>query len=187
MKTTDDTHPIESRVSILENAVTEIRDDLRQMSSDQKLRASDLDQKIDKIIASNSAQNQWSWSTISAIAVIVGMICTACVAYVNMRIAPIEGAQNTAISERATLSANLLRMEDDRRRDNDKMDERLQREMRQINETVIKGLEGQRDQLALEVKRIDDVTERDDRRREDERHELMEYRALIANKVLGGK
>lgn len=187
MKPTESIQPIESRVSILEIAVTDIRDELRQMSADQKSRASDLDQKIDKIIASNSEKNQWSWPTISAIAVIVGMICTACVAYVNMRIAPIEGSQNTAISERAGLAANLLRMEDDRRRDNDKMDERLQREMRQLNETVVKGLEGQRDQLSLEVKRIDDVTERDDRRREDERHELMEYRALIANKVLGGK
>lgn len=128
---------------------------------------------------------RWSFSAISTIALIIGMICAACAAYVSMRIAPIEAAQNTSTAERASLGSNLNRMEEDRHRDNSELDDRLQREMRLVSDIVKAQGDSTKEVLIRDEKRLDDVIGRVDRLHESDRRELSTYREMMAKKVVG--
>lgn len=119
---------------------------------------------------------RFSWTAFGTVLVGVGMICTACAAYVNMQVAPLDGTLKMAEAERSGIRIDIQRIEADRHRDQLELDDRLQREMRLVSDIVRASGDTTKEILLRDEKRIDDVTYRFDKMRDDERQELMMFR-----------
>lgn len=144
---------------------------------------------LKKITERQQGEGKWNWQTFGAIAgvIIAGvvMIGTASIAFINVRVAPIESAVAASAAERASLQSGMERIEGDRHRDQAEMDVRLQREMRLVGDVISKQGEANKEMIAAVSKRVDDVTYRFDRLREEQAEELMKYRLLSATKFIG--
>lgn len=144
---------------------------------------------LKSITNQQQSSGRWNWQTFGAIAGVilagVVMIGTANIAFINVRVAPIESAVASSTTERASLLANIERIEGDRHRDQADMDTRLQREMRLVGEIVAKQGEANKDATIAISKRVDDVTYRFDELRKEQAEELLQYKSIGLEKALG--
>lgn len=120
---------------------------------------------------------RWSWSAVGVIITGMALVGTAIGAVMAARIGPLEGAI-------AGLITNQQRTEDDRHRDNADLDTRLQREMRLVSDVVAQQAAATSEMLKRDEQRINDVTYRQDKGRDDERQELITLRDALLKKAL---
>lgn len=162
--------------------VTRIETILEQFVTSTAQRMNQQDREIDDVKTKQGDTGKWSWTAVGVVISGVGILVTVIGALAILYIAPVKTAQESAetrmLASIESLHVNERRLEEDRRRDEDKFDERLQREMRLINEVVVKGLESTKEmveaRLLIDEKRIDDVTYRYDRSADEYRQKLHE-------------
>lgn len=191
--------PAEQRIRI-EEKLDGLINRFDRFSEDTRLRFKSNEDRQQKLEEQQQSVGRWNWQSFGAIAgvIVAGvvMVGTASIAFINVRVAPLESGVAAGISERQSIRGDIQRIEDNGHREQSnieerfqheqaEMDERLQREMRLVSDVISKQGDANKDAIQAVSKRVDDATYRIDKIREEGSDELMRLRLLDAAKVLG--
>lgn len=128
-------------------------------------------QRFQQIESRQAQSGKLSSSLLTVIVTSAGLILAGLTGLIVLYVAPVktaqEGEETRFSAAMVGVEVNQRRQEEDRRRDEDKFDERLQREMRLLNDTVTTSASATKEMLSarldVDEKRMDDVTYRVDR------------------------